>query len=57
VDVDGKSQPAPAPKFGRTPPDTPAAPHEPRADTAEVLAELGLSAEEIEELRAAGVVA
>jgi alpha-methylacyl-CoA racemase len=57
VDVDGQPQPAPAPKFGRTASDSPRAPHQPRADTAEVLAELGLSAKEIAELRAAGVVA
>jgi len=57
VDIDGQPQPAPAPKFGRTPPDTPRAPHEPRSDTTEVLTELGLAAEEIAELRASGVVA
>lgn len=57
VDVDGQPQPAPAPKFDRTPAGIPTAPREPRSDTGEVLAELGLSAEEIDELRAAGVVA
>jgi alpha-methylacyl-CoA racemase len=57
VDVDGAPQPAPAPKFDRTPAGMPAAPHEPRSDTADVLAELGLSAAEIEALRTDGVVA
>jgi alpha-methylacyl-CoA racemase len=57
VDVAGQPQPAPAPKFDRTPPAPPEAPHEARSDTAEVLTELGLTAAEIEELRAAGVVA
>jgi alpha-methylacyl-CoA racemase len=57
VDIDGQPQPAPAPKFDRTPAGTPRAPHEPRADTAEVLTGLGLSGAEIEELRASGVIA
>jgi alpha-methylacyl-CoA racemase len=57
VDVDGQPQPAPAPKFDRTPADPPQAPHEPRSDTTEVLTDLGLTAEEIETLRAEGVIA
>ena len=57
VDIEGQPQPAPAPKFDRTPAGIPEAPHEPRLDTTEVLTELGLSADEIEELRATGVVA
>jgi alpha-methylacyl-CoA racemase len=57
VDLDGHRQPAPAPKFGRTVPDQPQAPHEPRSDTTEVLASLGYSAEDIDELRADGVIA
>jgi alpha-methylacyl-CoA racemase len=57
VDLDGHRQPAPAPKFGRTPPDTPGAPHEPRSDTTGVLLALGYSAEDIDELRADGVIA
>lgn len=57
VDIDGQPQPAPAPKFTRTPPAVPAAPHEPRSDTTEVLTELGLPADEIDNLRAAGVIA
>jgi alpha-methylacyl-CoA racemase len=57
VDVAGAPQPAPAPKFDRTPPAPPRAPHEPRSDTTEVLRELGVGAEDIDRLRAAGVVA
>jgi len=57
VELDGHRQPAPAPKFGRTPPDTPDAPHEPRSDTNGVLLALGYSAEDIDELRADGVIA
>jgi alpha-methylacyl-CoA racemase len=57
VDLDGHRQPAPAPKFDRTPPDTPGAPHEPRSDTTGVLLALGYSAEDIDELRADGVIA
>lgn len=56
VDIGGSPQPAPAPRFSRTPPGVPAPPREPRSDTAEVLAELGHTEDEITELRAAGVV-
>jgi alpha-methylacyl-CoA racemase len=57
ADVDGHPQPAPAPKFTRTPAAPPEAPHEPRADTTSVLAELGVPPEEIARLRTAGVIA
>lgn len=56
VDIGGVVQPAPAPRFDRTPPATPEAPHEKGADTAEVLAEFGVGAAEITRLRQAGVV-
>ncbi|WP_199431837.1 CaiB/BaiF CoA transferase family protein [Qaidamihabitans albus] len=56
VDVDGVVQPAPGPKFDRTPPGPPEPPHDKGADTGEVLAELGLDGSEIERLRAAGAV-
>ncbi len=57
VDVAGRPQPAPAPRFSRTPGSVrrPAPTH--GADTDDVLAELGLGAEAIAELRVAGVVA
>jgi len=56
VDIGGVVQPAPAPRFGRTPPETPEPPHEKGADTAEVLSEYGLDGPEIERLKEAGVV-
>jgi alpha-methylacyl-CoA racemase len=57
VEIGGVVQPAPAPKFGRTPPATPEAPHETGADTGGVLAEYGFGDAEIARLREAGVVA
>ena len=56
VDIGGVVQPAPAPRFGRTPPETPEPPHEKGADTAEVLSEYGLDGPEIERLKESGVV-
>lgn len=57
VDVAGRPQPAPAPRFSRTPGAVrgPAPRH--GADTADVLAELGLDADAITALRAEGAVA
>ncbi|MEX1177372.1 MAG: CaiB/BaiF CoA-transferase family protein [Nitriliruptor sp.] len=57
VDVAGSPQPAPAPRFSRTPGAVrrPAPTH--GADTDEVLTELGLDAEEIAAMRADGTVA
>jgi alpha-methylacyl-CoA racemase len=49
-------QPAPAPRFGRTKTTTPQPPVRPGADTDAVLAGLGLADEQIERLRAAGIV-
>jgi alpha-methylacyl-CoA racemase len=57
LSLDGHRQPAPAPRFDRTPAAEPAAPHEPRADTAQVLAELGYRPEDVARLRADGIVA
>jgi alpha-methylacyl-CoA racemase len=56
VEIDGVPQPAPGPKFDRTPPQRPHPPHRRGADTAEVLGELGYGDEEIESLRAAGAI-
>jgi alpha-methylacyl-CoA racemase len=55
IDVGGVVQPAPAPRFGRTPSATPAPPPKPGADTVAVLAELGLSRREITALRDRGI--
>jgi alpha-methylacyl-CoA racemase len=56
TDVGGVAQPAPAPRFGRTPAGPPQPPPEPGADTDAVLAGLGLTPEQIAELRGRGVV-
>ncbi|WP_370326748.1 CaiB/BaiF CoA transferase family protein [Euzebya sp.] len=56
VEVDGVVQPAPAPRFSATPSGPPSPPVARGAHTAEVLGELGLSAEEVAALEGAGVV-
>ena len=57
IDVDGVTQPAPAPRFSRTPPVAPTSPSLPGDQTRAVLGELGLDATAIAELEGAGVVA
>ncbi len=52
--VGGVVQPAPAPRFGRTPAGQPAPQAEPGSDTAAVLAETGLTPKEIAALRDRG---
>ena len=56
VEVDGIVQPAPAPRFSRTPGEIRRGPAPVGADTDAVLLELGRSREEIGKLRADGVV-
>jgi alpha-methylacyl-CoA racemase len=56
IDVGGVVQPAPAPRFGRTPTGPPSPPVKPGSDTGEVLAELGLIPAEITGLRDSGAV-
>jgi alpha-methylacyl-CoA racemase len=56
TEVGGVIQPAPAPRFGRTPARVPAAPPAPGADTDTVLAGLGCTPDEIAALRAGGAV-
>jgi alpha-methylacyl-CoA racemase len=51
IDVGGVTQPAPAPRFGRTACGPPSPPARPGADTNDVLAGLGFSAAEIASLR------
>ncbi len=56
VEVDGMTQPAPGPKFDRTPAAEPAPPHPKGSDTGEVLSELGLDPAEIDRLREVGAL-
>jgi alpha-methylacyl-CoA racemase len=56
VEVDGVVQPAPAPRFSRTPADAPRPPVAPGADTNAVLAELGYAEDDIAGLRERGAV-
>jgi alpha-methylacyl-CoA racemase len=56
IEVGGVVQPAPAPRFGRTPAAVPTAPVPPGTDTEAVLAELGLNPEQIGTLRQSGAI-
>jgi alpha-methylacyl-CoA racemase len=56
VEQDGTIQPAPAPRFSRTPGAVRGAPRMPGADTREVLSEWGFAAGEVDELLASGAV-
>lgn len=57
IDIDGITQPAPAPRFSRTPPPAPSNPALPGDHTRAVLRGAGLEAEAITTLEDAGVVA
>ncbi|MCC7412315.1 MAG: CoA transferase [Gammaproteobacteria bacterium] len=56
IEIDGVRQPAPAPKFSRTPAQATRPPAPAGADTESVLAEYGYSAADISSLRDAGVI-
>ena len=56
IDVGGVLQPGPAPRYSRTPCDTPEAPREPGVDNESILDELGYGAREIAGLKARGVI-
>jgi len=56
VEIDGVTQPAPAPRFSHTVPPTPAAPSSPGQDSESILRDWGFTAESIEALRAAEVI-
>jgi alpha-methylacyl-CoA racemase len=56
IEVAGVTQPAPAPRFSRTPPDKPAAPANPGADGAGVLLEWGFDHHVVQELKEKGVL-
>ena len=55
VKVDGVTQPAPAPRFSRTPPSAPLRVSRPGADSRKLLQELGWSAAELEDLLTSAV--
>ena len=57
VQVEGVTQPAPAPRFSRTEPAITGSARAPGADTAAVLADCGFTADEVAELQAVGVIA
>jgi alpha-methylacyl-CoA racemase len=57
TEVGGVTQPAPAPRFGRSPAGQPTPPPRPGADTDAVLAGLGMTAEQLGDLRARHVIA
>jgi alpha-methylacyl-CoA racemase len=56
IDVDGITQPAPAPRFSRTPSEVRHGAHAVGADTQETLAAMGFESREIEALREAGAI-
>ncbi len=56
VEIGGRVQPAPAPRFSRTAPPTPGPAPRVGADTDELLAGLGLAPDVVAQLRAAGVI-
>jgi alpha-methylacyl-CoA racemase len=56
IDLEGVLQPAPAPRYSMTEADRPRAPRPEGADADSILAELGYTADEIEELRSLGAV-
>jgi alpha-methylacyl-CoA racemase len=56
VEVDGVLQPAPAPRFSRTPSDPPSAPARPGEHSRQALVDWGFDAAEVERLHEAGAV-
>jgi alpha-methylacyl-CoA racemase len=56
VEIDGVVQPAPAPRYSRTPGAVRSPPSEPGADTATALADWGLDRSEIDRLAGAGAI-
>jgi alpha-methylacyl-CoA racemase len=56
VKINGVEQNAPAPRFSRTPAQTPEAPRRSGEDTDAILSEAGFSRQQIDELRAGGAL-
>jgi alpha-methylacyl-CoA racemase len=57
IEIDGVAQPAPAPRFSRTPAGRPAPPRPPGDDLRAVLADWGIATGRIEALVASGALA
>jgi alpha-methylacyl-CoA racemase len=57
IQINGITQPAPAPRFSRSQPEAPRPPVAAGAHSSAVLAEAGFSADEIATLRASGALA
>ncbi|HCD54922.1 MAG TPA: carnitine dehydratase, partial [Halieaceae bacterium] len=56
VEVDGVTQPAPAPRFSRTPSSVAHGPHGLGEDTVSTLSAMGFAESEIQSLREAGTI-
>jgi alpha-methylacyl-CoA racemase len=56
IEIEGVLQPAPAPRFSRTRPETPRPPPKIGEHTEAVLADFGFGADDIESLKAAGAI-
>jgi len=56
IDVDGIKQPAPAPRFSRTPGEVRHGTHKPGVDSVEILGNWGFSVAEIDSLKTGGVI-
>jgi alpha-methylacyl-CoA racemase len=56
IEIDGVTQPGPAPRFSRTKPEIQGPPSKPGQHTNEALADWGFTAEEITKLRESGVI-
>lgn len=56
IEVDGINQPAPAPRFSRTPGEVRHGTHKPGADSVQVLVDWGFGKDEVDQLQADGVI-
>jgi len=56
IDIDGVTQPAPAPRFSASAPETPAPPAPPGAHSEDILRDWGLAQPRIDELRELGII-
>lgn len=56
IEVDGVTQPAPAPRFSRTPSEVRDSGSEAGADTAQVLSDMGFARQELEQLKKSGTI-